>query len=212
MNPLKVFRFPRTAVREAYDNPSVPMAIVFLLLPTAFEALLRVAMGMQIGGDILMGLVKDAAVFVIMAVVAYGCLMVFKHEVKNGFLGVFTALSLMKLLQAAGVLVFGTMVILFMPEMVSFAKGIDASTAEPTAVVMQMAAFADSWEPGAIQMAALVIAFLAMFYLFVAGFYVYYQTIARASKGTRLRNVCVFLLALVVSAALSNLLFTFILV
>ncbi|MFH1696538.1 MAG: hypothetical protein ABH854_01355 [Candidatus Diapherotrites archaeon] len=196
MNPLKLFFAPRHTVRDAYENPNLPLAFALVILPVIFSA--GVALFFGISFELIalaFDALRDIIVWVFGGIVLYILLYVLKgKEIKGKIAGVLSAFSLLYVIQLVMLAALITGLMLAAPGLMSKVAELQKTAAQMDAgsILSELSSVQTAPE-GALFM-AIGITFAALGVLFLFAVYFFYSLAAEGGKSGRARNILVMVI------------------
>jgi len=196
MNPLKLFFAPRHTVRDAYENPNLPLAFALVLLPVIFSA--GVALFFGISFELIalaFDALRDIIIWVAGGIILYILLYVLKgKEIKGKITGVLSAFSLLYVIQLVmlAALIAGLMLAApgLMPKIAELQK--TAAQMDADGIINGLSSVETAPEGTLFMAIGITLAALGVLLLFAV--YFFYSLAAEGGKSGRARNILVMVI------------------
>lgn len=204
-NAFSVLRHPKKTVHDSFDLPSIPIAIILVLLPVILWGIFLLVLGIPPDYFVLaVGAVVALLEWVVFSAIVFACAKAFGKNPEASFTGTATAVSLLKVI-AIAITVLSFIVLLVVPNAVDAAraeqKGI--STPEQTYSIISTAANQlpefTLWAIGAI--------IVIMFIFGLFALYLMYSIVSEAFKLTAFKHIILTIIFLIIFGLLGLLLY-----
>lgn len=194
-NPLSVFRHPNKTIQAALENPSLRLGIGLVLLPWILAVIISTALSFTVDiVTLILAIIMDFILFIISVELIYFFAKKTSEE-KNLFAGIFTALSLARLVSIIFI-ILGVIVFLAFPSLISIAKDFDAGAITASQFqTLATNALAGSFLAGVLAIAFFIIALA----LTIFALYLTFAVVCNALKSTAAKHVAVTVIVFIVS-------------